>query len=107
MAASGESETKADAAKKIRLAARRGDIYWQRAEHIRLACTLAETWRAVRTGKLKWIAKHDAGSPAEEWLFDLKSDPGGKEGVKAQRSADVTRLKALLAEWEQEVKVEY
>ncbi|MDP1588382.1 MAG: sulfatase-like hydrolase/transferase [Prosthecobacter sp.] len=64
------------------------------------------TWRAVRSGNLKWIAKQDTGTPAEEWLFDLKTDPGEAEDLKAARSADATRLKALVAEWEMEVKTE-
>jgi len=64
------------------------------------------TWRAARSGNLKWITKQDTGSPAEEWLFDLKMDPGEAEDLKAPRSADVTRLKALVAEWEMEVETE-
>ncbi|HBJ83945.1 MAG TPA: N-acetylgalactosamine-6-sulfatase [Verrucomicrobiales bacterium] len=64
------------------------------------------TWRAVRSGNLKWITKQDTGTPAEEWLFDLKTDPGEAEDLKAARSADATRLKALVAEWEMEVKTE-
>lgn len=75
------------------------DLFWRARRGDR-------TWRAVRSGNLKWIAKEDSSSPAEEWLFDLKKDPGEAEDLKATRSTDVTRLKALMAEWEQEVKAE-
>lgn len=62
------------------------------------------TWRAVRSGDLKWISKNDAGSAAEEWLFDLAADPTETRDVKSGRSGDVARLKALVSAWEAEVR---
>lgn len=64
------------------------------------------TWRAVRSGDLKWISKNEAGSAAEEWLFDLAADPVETRDVKSVRSGDVARLKALVSAWEAEVRAE-
>lgn len=64
------------------------------------------TWRAVRSGDLKWIGKSDAGGDSEEWLFDLHADPTEMRDVKGERSADLMRLKALVSAWEDEVKAE-
>jgi N-acetylgalactosamine-6-sulfatase len=64
------------------------------------------TWRAVRSGGLKWIAREDAGSPAEEWLFDLTSDAVESTDLKTARADDVTRLRSLMSAWEREVRPE-
>lgn len=64
------------------------------------------TWRAVRSGDLKWIAKTDAASPAEEWLFDLAADPTEMRDVKDQRPQDVVRLKRMVSTWEAEVSAQ-
>jgi N-acetylgalactosamine-6-sulfatase len=75
------------------------DFFWRARRRER-------TWRAVRSGNLKWITKEDAGSPAEEWLFDLGTDSGEGSDVKAGRGGDVARLKGLLGQWEREVRAE-
>lgn len=41
---------------------------------------------------------------ADEFLFDLEADPGEKQNLLSSRPADVRRLKAQLAAWENEVK---
>jgi arylsulfatase A len=62
------------------------------------------TWRAVRSGNLKWIAREDSGSPAEDWLFDLQADPAETTDLKTRRQDAVKRLKSLVQAWEQEVR---
>lgn len=64
------------------------------------------TWRAVRSGDLKWISREDAGTKTEEWLFDLATDPGEKTDLKEERNAAVEELKTLVKGWEAEVKSE-
>jgi N-acetylgalactosamine-6-sulfatase len=64
------------------------------------------TWRAVRSGNLKWIAKEDAGGTAEEWLFDLATDPTETKDVKQAHPDEAGRLRALVKAWETSVKPE-
>jgi arylsulfatase A-like enzyme len=64
------------------------------------------TWRAVRSGGLKWIRRDDGGAEPEEWLFDLAADPGEGEDLKSVRREDRARLEALMAAWEEEVRAE-
>jgi arylsulfatase A-like enzyme len=61
------------------------------------------TWRAVRSGDLKYLSRTD-GDAASEWLFDLAADPAEEHDLLAARPADARRLKALLAAWEKEVR---
>jgi len=61
------------------------------------------TWRAVRDGSLKYLSRQD-GTALTEWLFDLTADPAEKEDLSARRPDDAKRLKALLADWEREVR---
>jgi N-acetylgalactosamine-6-sulfatase len=75
------------------------DLFWRARRGER-------TWRAVRSGNLKWIAKEDSGGPAEEWLFDLATDPTEMTDVKQTRTNDVKRLKSLVKHWEQDVRPE-
>jgi len=42
--------------------------------------------------------------PAEEYLFDLKRDVGESHDLLEKRPREVRRLKALLADWEEEVR---
>jgi len=60
------------------------------------------TWRAVRDGATKYVSQAK-GSRIEEYLFDLDRDPGEQTNLLADRSAEVARLKNLLARWETEV----
>ena len=53
------------------------------------------TWRAVRDGDLKYLSRQQ-GPAVEEWLFDLKSDPGEKTDLKDKRREDLRRLRSLL-----------
>ncbi|MCZ6514469.1 MAG: sulfatase-like hydrolase/transferase [Acidobacteria bacterium] len=61
------------------------------------------TWKAVRDGSLKYLSRKD-GDEFEEYLFDLKSDPGETSDLGATRKADLERLKGLMAKWEAEVR---
>lgn len=64
------------------------------------------TWRAVRSGDLKWIGREDKEEGTEEWLFDLAADPGEKTDLKESRADGVAEFKALVKNWEAEVKAE-
>ena len=61
------------------------------------------TWRAVRSGDLKYLSRTD-GAARQEWLFDLAADPAETHDLLADRPDDARRLKALLAAWEKEVR---
>ncbi len=61
------------------------------------------TWRAAREGDLKRIWRHD-GDTVEQWLFDLSTDPGEKQDLLSERSAEAARLQSLLIEWERHVQ---
>jgi N-acetylgalactosamine-6-sulfatase len=61
------------------------------------------TRKAVRDGSMKYIALHE-GDALEEYLFDLAKDPGEVANVIAERPATARRLKALLSDWEAEVR---
>jgi arylsulfatase A len=63
------------------------------------------TWRAVRSGPLKFVSREDAGQ-REEWLFDLVADPGEQTDLLRQRGEAAGRLRQLLAAWEQDVRPE-
>ena len=52
------------------------------------------TWRAAREGDLKRIWRHD-GDSVEQWLFDLSTDPGEKQDLLSERSAEAARLQSL------------
>ncbi|MBI4323859.1 MAG: sulfatase-like hydrolase/transferase [Chloroflexi bacterium] len=61
------------------------------------------TWRAIREGPLKFVSD-TRGSVADEFLFDIETDPGEKRNLLPSRPGDVQRLKAQLAAWENDVK---
>ncbi len=61
------------------------------------------TWRAVRHGRLKYLARQD-GDQLEEHLFDLERDPAEKQNLLDTHGHDLGRLKKLLADWEQDVR---
>ena len=63
------------------------------------------TWRAVRSNSLKLVSREDPGE-RQEWLFDLEADPSEKVDLLVQRPDAVPRLRALLAEWEEQVRPE-
>jgi hypothetical protein len=54
-------------------------------------------------GALKYVSRQE-GDTFEEWLFDIANDPGEQDELLPARAVDATRLKAMLAAWEQEVK---
>lgn len=58
----------------------------------------ARQQRAVRSGRWKMLV--DGGA---YFLFNLNDDPGERHDLAAQRTDLVVKLKALLAEWEQDV----
>ncbi len=74
------------------------DLFWRKKR-------AAQVRSAVRSENLKYIREEDKGK-FEEYLFDLKNDPGEKHDLKADRPEDFKRLKKLLAEWEEEVRPE-
>jgi len=61
------------------------------------------TRKAVRDGDMKYIWQTD-GKKTEEYLFDLKSDVSESRDLIAKRPGETRRLKALLADWETEVR---
>ena len=72
------------------------DLFWRNRRGER-------TWRAVRSGDLKYLSLTD-GEAFSEWMFDLAADPAEKNDLLAGRPDDARRLKALLADWEREVQ---
>jgi hypothetical protein len=52
---------------------------------------------------LKYVSRQD-GTAVEEWLFDIERDPGEQTNISAERVTDVTRLKAKLGVWENDVR---
>jgi N-acetylgalactosamine-6-sulfatase len=60
------------------------------------------TWKAVLDGRLKLVSRDDAGDH-DQWLFDLESDPGESTSLMDSHPDDATRLKQLLAAWEQQL----
>jgi arylsulfatase A-like enzyme len=63
------------------------------------------TWtrRAVRDGDMKFISLENTGK-VQEYLFDLGTDPQGKNNLLARQSETVERLRRLLKEWEDKVR---
>ena len=61
------------------------------------------TWRAVRDGDMKYLSLTD-GEKFSEWVFDLAADPAEKNDLLKTHPAEARRLKALLADWEREVR---
>jgi len=61
------------------------------------------TRKAVRDGDMKYIWQTD-GKKSEEYLFDLKSDVSESHDLLEKRPGQARRLKALLANWEKEVR---
>jgi N-acetylgalactosamine-6-sulfatase len=61
------------------------------------------TWRSVRDGSLKYVYRTVDGATTVEGLFDLKTDEGEKNDLRATRPEDVARLRGLLAAWEKQV----
>jgi len=61
------------------------------------------TRKAVRDSSLKYIWLGQ-GDKVQEYLFDLERDPAEKNNLFAERKGDVQRLKALLQNWERQVK---
>lgn len=64
------------------------------------------TWKAVRSGRMKWILREDAGAGSEEWLFDLSDDPGETSDLKASRPDLRDHLRGLVEAWESDVRPE-
>ncbi len=61
------------------------------------------TRKAVRHGSLKYIRLQN-DTETKEYLFDLARDPAEKKNLLTDRPNDTRKLKALLNDWEQEVK---
>ena len=58
---------------------------------------------AVRDGDMKYIRTTD-GKRSQEYLFDLKNDIGENHNLLADKPSEVQRLRALLANWERQVR---
>ena len=56
-------------------------------------------YRVVQAGNWKLQLTE---RPLQDWLYDLKADPGEKNNLAAAQPAKVQELKALLAAWEKE-----
>jgi len=52
---------------------------------------------------MKYIRRTDGGRK-EEYFFDLKEDVGETRNLLEERPKEVKRLKAMLADWEKEVR---
>jgi N-acetylgalactosamine-6-sulfatase len=63
------------------------------------------TWRAVRSGPLKFLSRDDAGQ-RQEWLFNLDEDPREKNDLLSSSRETAVRLRSLIADWEKEVRSE-
>jgi N-acetylgalactosamine-6-sulfatase len=63
------------------------------------------TWRAVRSGPLKFLSRDDAGQ-RQEWLFNLDEDPREKNDLLPSNRETAVRLRSLIADWEKEVRSE-
>ena len=63
------------------------------------------TWKAVRDKSLKYIWKTEGGK-VEHWMFNLETDAGETNNLIGSQPADLLRLQALLAQWENEMKPE-
>lgn len=61
------------------------------------------TWRAVREGDMKFVAKRD-GDQLAEWMYNLASDVGEQEDLLPSDPQTGNRLRQLLVEWEQHVR---
>lgn len=72
------------------------DLFWRARRGER-------TWRAVRSGGLKYLRRDDPGQ-RDEWLFDVIADPGEKNDLLGHRPAEAARLRGLLTAWEHDVR---
>jgi N-acetylgalactosamine-6-sulfatase len=61
------------------------------------------TWKAVRSGNLKYIGRQDEDRMTE-YLFDLAADAAEKHNLLESRPREVRRLQDLLAVWEAHVR---
>ncbi|MFV2067534.1 MAG: sulfatase-like hydrolase/transferase [Pirellulales bacterium] len=61
------------------------------------------TWKAVRSGKLKYIWRQD-GDQLDEFLFDLSKDCAESNNLIDVLPDGAQRLKGQLAEWERQVR---
>jgi len=80
----------ADTARTIYWRSRRGD----------------KTWWAVRDGDMKYIRKQ-IGEETEQWLFDLKADPGEQSDLLdgTDRAKEARPLRRKLRRWEKGIEV--
>ena len=60
------------------------------------------TWWAVRDANLKLVRKMEGGH-VEEWMFDLKVDPGESVDILKKRPDDARALRQKMMAWENEV----
>jgi len=61
------------------------------------------TWRAVRSGDMKYVQRVEADA-SQQWLFDLKKDPNETQDLRQTNPDQMNQLKAKLKAWEQQVK---
>lgn len=73
-------------------------LFWRRkrGENVR---------KAVRDQDMKYIAENDGGK-ITEYLFDLASDPAEQNDIKLKNKKALNKLKALMAQWEDDVQPE-
>ncbi len=74
----------------------RRTLFWRGRRGDRTRC-------AVRDGDLKYICDR-RGDKTTEYLFDLASDVSEKNDLLAARPEDAARLKAMLEDWERQVR---
>ena len=61
------------------------------------------TWRAVRSGDLKYVSLQD-GDGFQEHVYNVSNDPGETNDLKTLDAASLAQLKGSLADWEEEMK---
>jgi N-acetylgalactosamine-6-sulfatase len=60
-------------------------------------------WRAIRQGNWKFVTRLEEGKQ-EQWLFNLKTDPGEQDDLATSDAQRTAQLSKLLAAWETETK---
>jgi N-acetylgalactosamine-6-sulfatase len=60
-------------------------------------------WRAIRQGDWKFVTRLEEGKK-EQWLFNLKTDPGEQVDLTSGDAQRTSQLSELLSTWETETK---
>ena len=72
------------------------DLFWR-------ARRADRTWRAVRSGSMKYLTYRD-DKGIDEYLFNLADDPGERNNLLSEDPGAAARLKDALLRWEKDVQ---